>query len=284
MPRTYHAPVFELPEVVTLASQINASLQGRTIRAGSLGNKPHKFVWYNRSHEEFARLTAGRRIGRAHARGRWLFVPLEPGYVLLLGECGGKILFHLPGARLPDTFHLELDFDDGAALTVTTAMWGAMELHEAGMEQEREYVREMRPTPVDPEFSLAYFCGLLDDLATEKKRSVKGLLTQDQLIPGLGNAIAQDIMYRARLDPRHSLIDVDAIQRRALHDAIVTTVGEAIDLGGRYDETDLYGKPGGFVRRMDKAAAGRPCSECGATIQKIQYLGGACYFCPSCQV
>lgn len=49
--------MFELPEYVTLAKQINDTLKGKTIQRGQLGNSPHKFVWYNRSHEEFERLT-----------------------------------------------------------------------------------------------------------------------------------------------------------------------------------------------------------------------------------
>ena len=60
-------------------------------------------------------------------------------------------------------------------------------------------------------------------------------------------------------------------------------VTEVIDKGGRYDEYDLYGNRGGYVRLMDKNAVGRPCPECGGDVQKIQYLGGACYLCPSCQ-
>jgi len=276
--------MFELPECVTLAAQINATLLGKTVRSGSLGNKPHKFVWYNRSHEEFARLTAGKRIGPAQAKGRWLFVPLEPGYILLLGECGGKMLYHAPGDRPPDTYHLYLAFDDGSALTLMTAMWGAMELYEAGKELERPYVKGMRPTPTDPAFTFDYFSALIDGLLAGEKRSAKGLLTQEQLVPGLGNAIAQDILFRARLHPRHALSNLDTGQRRAVYDAILATVREAIELGGRYDETDLYGNPGRYVRRMDKEAAGRPCPECGTTIEKIQYLGGACYVCPACQL
>jgi formamidopyrimidine-DNA glycosylase len=275
--------MFELPETVILARQINATLRGKTVRSGSLGNKPHKFVWYNRTHQEFASLTAGKHLGEAHSRGRWLFVPLEPGYVLVLGECGGRVLYHPAGAKLPDTYHLTLAFDDGSALTVTTQMWGAMELYDKGQELERQYVKDMRPTPTDAGFTFDYFSGLVDSLLAGEKRSVKGLLTQDQLIPGLGNAIAQDIMYRAHLHPRRSLADLDAGQRRALFDAIVSTVRAVIDQGGRYDETNLFGAPGGYVRLMDKRAAGRPCRVCGTTVEKMQYLGGTCYFCPGCQ-
>jgi formamidopyrimidine-DNA glycosylase len=86
--------VFELPEYVILARQINETIAGKVIQRGNLGNSPHRFVWYNRTADEFEALTKGKEIGPARARGRWLFVPLEPGYVLVLGECGGKVLFH----------------------------------------------------------------------------------------------------------------------------------------------------------------------------------------------
>jgi formamidopyrimidine-DNA glycosylase len=275
--------MFELPEVVTLAAQINDTLKGKTIRRGQLGNSPHKFLWYNRTHDEFERLTAGKTVGEARAKGRWLFIPLEPGYVLLLGECGGKVLYHAPGSKLPKKYHLYITFEDDAFLTATTQMWGAMELYEQGEEQNREYVRDMRTTPLEPEFTVDYFSALIDDLVEGKKRSAKALLTQDQLIPGLGNAIAQDILFRARLHPRHPIADLNEGQRRALYHAIVDTVREVIEQGGRYDEYDLHGNRGGYVRLMDRNALGRPCPECGGEIEKIQYLGGSCYLCPQCQ-
>jgi formamidopyrimidine-DNA glycosylase len=275
--------MFELPEFVTLARQMNATLKGKTIQRGQLGNSPHKFVWYNRSHEEFDRLTKGKTIGEARAKGKWLFIPLEPGYVLLLGECGGKVLYHSPGAKVPKKYHLYITFEDDSFLTATTQMWGAMELYEKGEEQNRQYVKGMRITPIEPGFTFDYFCALVDELVEGKKRSAKGLLTQDQIIPGLGNAIAQDILFRARLHPRHPTADLSAGQRRALYHAIVDTVGEVIEQGGRYDEYDLHGNRGGYVRTMDRNAVGRPCRECGGEIEKIQYLGGACYLCPNCQ-
>lgn len=275
--------MFELPEFVTLARQMNDTLKGKTIQRGQLGNSPHKFVWYNKSHDEFERLTQGKTLGEARAKGKWLFVSLEPGYVLLFGECGGKVLYHPVGAKVPQKYHLYVTFDDDSFLTATTRMWGAMELYEQGQEQNREYVKGMRTTPVEPEFSFAYLDALIDELLEGKKRSVKGLLTQEQLIPGLGNAIAQDILFRARLHPRLPIAELDASQRQALYDAILETVNQVIEQGGRYDEYDLYGNRGEYVRIMDKNALGRPCPECGGEVEKTQYLGGACYFCPNCQ-
>lgn len=115
------------------------------------------------------------------------------------------------------------------------------------------------------------------------KRSVKSLLTQDQLIPGLGNAIAQDILFHAQLHPMQEIGDLTPEQRLPLFRGEIATVHEVITQGGRYDEVDLYGSPGGYVCRMDQKSAGSPCPLCGSAIEKIQYLGGACYFCSHCQ-
>jgi formamidopyrimidine-DNA glycosylase len=275
--------MFELPEYINLAKQVNHSLSGKTIQDASLGNSPHKFVWYNRSPQEFASLTQNKIVGEATVRGRWLFVSLEPGYTLLFGECGGKILWHSPGKALPEKYHLHLDFTDGSFLTATTQMWGPMELYEHGAEQEREYVKGMRTTPVDTQFTLDYFNNLIDELIEAGKRSVKSLLTQDQLIPGLGNASAQDIMFKAGLHPRRPIVELDSEKRSALYTAIIDTVSEITNQGGRYDEYDLYGNKGGYIRMMDNNALQRPCPRCGGEIKKIQFLGGACYLCPACQ-
>ena len=275
--------MFELPECVNLARQINEEFEGRRVTRGRLGNSPHKFVWYNRSPEGFQRLSAGKRVGHSSARGRWIFIPLQPECVLLIGECGGRLLYHAPGSDPPERYHLRIDFDDESLMTVTTQMWGAMELHESGSELDREYVKGMRPTPVDEGFTLAYFSELIESIPAGGARSVKGLLTQNQLIPGLGNSIAQDIMFRARLHPRHALSDLGPRACKGLFDAIVGTVASVTEAGGRSDELDLYGRPGGYARLMDSRSVGRPCPVCGTPVEKISYLGGSCYLCPGCQ-
>jgi formamidopyrimidine-DNA glycosylase len=276
--------MFELPEVIVLASQMNETIQGLVIQHADLGNSPHKFVWYNRTPEEFDALARGKKLGQAYTKGRWLFLPAEPGYVLVFGEFGGKLLYHAPGEKEPPKVHLRIRFEDGSFLSAMTQMWGAYELYEQGKELERQYIKEMRPAPLEAEFSPAYFNRLIDSLLQGEKRSAKALLTQDQLIPGLGNAVAQDILFRARLHPRHPISELDPSQRRDLYEAIIATVRAIIEQGGRYDELDLYNHPGGYVRLMDSKTQDKPCPACGTTIQKIQYLGGACYFCPGCQL
>lgn len=275
--------MFELPETITLTRQMNDTLTGKVVKRGRLGNSPHKFVWYNRTTAEFEALSSGKTFGRAAVKGRWMFIPFEPGYVLVLGECGGKVLYHPAGAQPPARHHLLIDFNDGSALSVMTQMWGAMELYEQGEELKRQYIKDMRPTPVDAEFTLDYFNRLVKALLQGEKRSVKGLLTQDQIIPGLGNAIAQDIMLRACLNPRRPLGELRSDEVEALYQAICEILKQAIALGGRNDEFDLFGQPGGYERLMDRNRVGKACPQCGTKVEKMSYLGGTCYYCPNCQ-
>jgi formamidopyrimidine-DNA glycosylase len=276
--------MFELPEILTLSRQVNQTLIGKTIASGSLGNSPHKFVWYNQTPQEFSRLTAGKQVGTSYGRGKWLFIPLEPGYRLVVGECGGKFLHHPAGASLPAKYHLLLAFSDGSFLSAMTQMWGAYELYLAGEELKRQYIQGMRIVPLDAEFTFEYFSQLIDEQNRTEKRSLKGLLTQEGLLPGLGNAITQDILFRAGMHPRRPLSELDTRQRQTLYQAVLETLQQAVALGGRNDETDLFGQPGGYQRLMHNGAVGQPCPACATPIQKIQYLGGACYFCPRCQI
>lgn len=276
--------MFELPEIENLVKQINATLCGKTIRRGSLGNSPHKFVWYNRTREEFEGLVKDKTVGNAHGKGRWLFIDIDPGFILVFGEMGGRMLFHPAGSVLPAKYHLHLEFNDLSFFTGTTQMWGAMELYRRGEEQERQYVKDMRTTPLEADFTYEYFSNLIDRLLQGEKRSVKSLLTQDQIIPGLGNSIAQDIMFNAGLNPRHPLGTLDQSLRKKLYGAICDTVQQVIAGGGRYDEFDLFNRPGNYIRVMDNDALKRPCPTCGGKIEKMAYLGGNCYYCPHCQV
>ena len=102
--------MFEIPEYVTLARQMGESLSGKRIANGNLGNSPHKFVWYNRKPDEFAAIVKGKTTGMAYCRGRWLFIPLQPGIGPGNGAIAsavthrGEFIAHA-GARTTGNFH-----------------------------------------------------------------------------------------------------------------------------------------------------------------------------------
>jgi formamidopyrimidine-DNA glycosylase len=100
---------------------------------------------------------------------------------------------------------------------------------------------------------------------------------------GVANGYLQDILFRARIHPRRHAALTTAQERASLYRAIKHTLRQAVKQGGRHSERDLYDRPGSYRRMLDAGMVGKPCPECGARIQKIQYLGGASYFCPRCQ-
>ena len=275
--------MFELPEYLTIAKQMNKSISGKTVLSGVMGNSPHKFVWYNQNPQTFSRIVNGKTIGNAYCKGRWLFIPLEPGYVLVLGECGGKIIL-VDSNNVPSKYHLLLNIEGNKSIYAMTQMWGAMELYRKGEELKRQYIADMRTTPLDKEFTYKYFKSLIDEARSEKKRSVKSLLTQDQLIPGLGNSIAQDILFNARLHPKTQIEVLSEEEIMTLYKSIKETVNDASKNDGRNDEYDFYGNLGKYERVLDSKSIERGCPVCKSKIEKIQYLGGSSYYCSKCQV
>jgi len=54
-------------------------------------------------------------------------IPFDPGFTMVFGEFGGKLLYHSPGSKLPDKYHLMIEFSDGSFLTEIIQLWGAIE-------------------------------------------------------------------------------------------------------------------------------------------------------------
>lgn len=279
--------MIEMPEAVTLARQMNGILAGKTITHFSRGTQTHKFLWLNRPEQEYQAILPGRIITGASSFGRSIYLQMGREAMLWWTDAGGKILYHAPDQALPAKFHLGWDFSDGSHLTYALQMWGAVRLLEADEFGERPH-EETGTDPLSPEFTFERFDAMLEEYPEKTSKGIKGFLVATGYavpnhIHGLGNAIVQDILFQAGLDPRRKIGTMYEDERRNLYDAIQQVVAQAIQAGGRYDESDLFGQPGGYVRRMDSRTAGQPCPTCRTPILKIAYLGGACYLCPKCQ-
>jgi hypothetical protein len=153
-----------------------------------------------------------------------------------------------------------------------TQMWGEGTVR-AGRDKNGN-VKKDAPTLTDAEFTFDYSpgCGRLAG-----KRSAKALLTQISY-PRAGSAISRTYCSVPVCMPgiRSATWWISA----KAHDAILDTI-EAI---AKAEFRWLTVQPARrYVRLTDSRAVGRPCPACGAPIEKIQYLGGGCYFCPHCQ-
>ena len=100
---------------------------------------------------------------------------------------------------------------------------------------------------------------------------------------GVGNGCLQDILFAARVHPRKRVLEMTKREQRRLYNAIRKVLAKAVERGGRDSERDLFGRPGRYRWVLHSKVAGEPCTRCGTPIERMQYLGGASYFCPSCQ-
>ena len=270
--------MMEWPEAATMARQMNSALRRKRIHSAERENSPHKWVFYNRPRKDYERLLPGRTVGRARAQGSHVDVALSGGLTLQLGDGGERIFLHEAAANLPKKYHLLLRFDDGDALSVCVAGWGAVRLFDKA--QHRKWAaREGGPSPLDDRLTLPAFKAHLDQC----NRPVKAFFVNRPAVKGIGNGYLQDILFRAGLHPRRKVPSLTPAERRKLYSAMRKVIKEAVAKGGRDDELDLFGRPGRYVRTLDRHALGKPCPRCATKIGKISFLGGTCYLCPACQ-
>jgi formamidopyrimidine-DNA glycosylase len=275
--------MIELPEAMVIAQQMRAALTGKVIEAGNRGNAAHKFAFSNGTSEEYAAILKGKRLGPARGHGSIILLPVQPGHLVVLGGGGERILYHAQNAKLPKKHHLMLRFTEDDCLTVTVQGWGNTLLLEESTAGEHRHVQSDRITPLSDAFTWEYFRSLFEAVDPESSKSVKYFIISEPGVWGIGNGCLQDILYHTGLHPRRRVVDIAEEEQRSLYDAIQSTLSQMVELGGRYEERDLYGNRGGYVRILDSKTKGTPCRECGSLIEKDQYLGGAIYFCPTCQ-
>lgn len=275
--------MIEMPEAVTLAHQMQQTLTGKTYQHFSKGVLTHKFLWLNKPAEEYDAMLSGMPVTGATSYGRSIYLYSGDLHLLWFGELGGRIIYHPKRAALPAKYHLRWDFTDGSSLTFNMQMWGFVNLMERSELAAHPYA-EVGTPPLSVRFNMECFERLLEEYPEKTKKGIKGFLVTSKHVNGIGNGYLQDILFRAKLHPTRKIPTLNTDDRMKLHEAIQAVLAEAIRLGGREDERDLFDHPGGYKRLMSGETVGQPCPECGTKIEKITYLGGACYICPSCQV
>jgi formamidopyrimidine-DNA glycosylase len=275
--------MIEMPEAWTIAGQMNETLPGKTFRHFARGALVNKFLWLSKPAEEYDAILSGKQVTGSKSYGRSIYLYVGEAHVLWFGELGGRILYHQQGQPLPAKYHLRWDFSDASVMTFNLQMWGFVGLLERSELAKHPYA-EVGIPPLSDAFTPERFNQLLEEYPEKTKKGIKGFLVTSKHINGIGNGYLQDILFGAKIHPARKIPTLTADERQILYAAIQETMAEAINLGGREDERDLFDHPGGYPRLMGSQTVGKPCPNCGTTIQKISYLGGACYLCPTCQV
>jgi formamidopyrimidine-DNA glycosylase len=123
--------------------------------------------------------------------------------------------------------------------------------------------------------------------AADRRRQIKALLLDQQIVAGLGNIYADESLYAARIHPLTVASDLDRPTMTRLHRAIQRTLAQAIEAGGSTisDYRNANGEGGWFqIKHKVYGREGAPCRRCKTPIERIQVAGRSSHVCPVCQV
>ena len=272
--------MIELTETYVLAEQINRTLVGKTIKAATANAHPHGFAFYSGDPAAYGAMLEGKAIVSANP-GK----DSDAGYTEIICDdmllkISTPIKYHAQGEKLPKSHQLLLDFDDDTSMSCTIQMWGSM-LCAPAVSPSSDIEK---PSPLEGAFNEKYWDKFLQ--SEKPNLSMKALLATEQRIPGLGNGVLQDILFNARLHPKRKLETLTDDDKSRLFNAVKTTLKAMQAGGGRDTEKDLFNQSGGYQTILSAISWKRSvrCTVCAGDLVKASYMGGAIYFCPTCQI
>lgn len=247
----------ELPEVEAARRALERLARGRRIVGARTVDD--RIVYEGVTPARLRRALVGRRVRAARRRGKhlWLELDRRPWPCFHFGMTGGFHSPSAPGVRLvsygrrhpgevwpPRFTKLVLGFDDGGAVAYADA-------RRLGRIRLRHDPRQ------EPPISLLGFDALLElpslrDLTAllhARKAPIKAVLLDQSVAAGVGNWIADEVLYQARIAPRRpvrSLSDADLERLRRKLRSVIRT---AVDAGA---DSDRYPRAWLFHRRWER--------------------------------
>lgn len=111
---------------------------------------------------------------------------------------------------------------------------------------------------------------LLDWCEKRKEHEIKRLLMEQDVVAGLGNIYATEILWHCQIDPRRKAKDINEKQASRIVRTTESLLKHALDCEVKYDEYLQV-----YRRKM--------CRRCRGEISKVKLSGRSTYFCPNCQ-
>jgi formamidopyrimidine-DNA glycosylase len=264
----------ELPDLEVIRAYLDPRIAGAAILEAEV-RRP--IVVRNLLGGEVPERLAGRAFAGAARRGKFLVLPLDDDATLVVNPMlNGRIRYGepLPRDRVRDS------------LVITLAGGHELRYHDASDMGKVYLTGDLKQVPAfdgqgpdadDPALSLDLF----RDRLRRHTGEIKGILTNQAFVAGIGNAYSDEICWCAQIYPfrrRASLSDGEVerlyrCMRTVLEKAIETLrerVGDAIDVEVR-DFLAVHGK------------AGQPCPRCGWPISEVKRERRATQFCRACQ-
>ncbi len=216
------------------------------------------------------------------------------GKYLDLSAQGLHLVFHLARAgwlrwkdALPETpakpgkgpLALRVRLDDGSGFDLTEAgTQRKLAVHVVSDPQDIAMVATLGPDPLSADFDED---ALRAVLARAGRAQLKGVLKDQRIIAGIGNAYSDEILHAARLSPFKPSSSLTPAELTTLYEAVKDELGGAIARAEGLAAKDLKGEKKSGLRVHGRT--GQPCPVCGDTIAEVSFADSSLQYCPTCQ-
>jgi formamidopyrimidine-DNA glycosylase len=233
-----------------------------------------------RSVEPPLREIEGRTVRGLERLGKRIVFRFDENLFLVIHlMIAGRLKWRPAGVKIPGRLGLAaLDFEQ-ATLLVTEA--GSKKRASLHVVRGRTALTGLARGGIEP---LEADPGLFRGALLRENRTLKRALTDPRLFSGIGNAYSDEILHRARLSPVTLTSRLTEPQIEALYDAVRSTLTDWIErlreeAGSTFPEKVTAFRPEMAVH----GRYGKPCPQCGTSVQRIVYAENECNYCPRCQ-
>jgi len=138
-------------------------------------------------------------------------------------------------------------------------------------------VATLGPEPLADDFTVESLAAILK----ERRTQIKGVLRDQHIIAGIGNAYSDEVLHAAKMSPFKLASSFTSEDVAALHAAIVATLRDAVERSAGLAAANLKAEKKTGLRVHGKG--GQPCPVCGDTIREVSFADSALQYCPTCQ-
>lgn len=138
-------------------------------------------------------------------------------------------------------------------------------------------VARLGPDPMSDAFTEQV---LADILNAAGRAQIKGVLRDQRLIGGIGNAYSDEILHVAKMSP-FKPASMPPADVHDLYVAIRSTLTDAVTRSEGLAASELKGEKKSNLRVH--ARTGAPCPVCGDTVRQVIYADSTFQYCPTCQ-
>jgi formamidopyrimidine-DNA glycosylase len=271
----------ELPEVETVKETLKTLVLNKQIKSVNIYYQ--NTIAYPKR-EEFIKEIYNQTIHDIKRRGKWLMFELDNYYLLSHLRMEGKYHLRTSTDEVNKHEHISFVFEDHTELRYQdTRKFGRMYLLDKENIYDSEPLKELGYEPWDTNLTPEY----LHERYAKKKLPIKSVILDQNIIVGIGNIYADEILFLSKINPLKPASKHDKDELQAIIDNTRLVLDKAIKAGGTtirsYTSND--GVHGRFQHELFvHSREGQACLECGTTIVKMKVGGRGTYYCPTCQI